>query len=43
MVLQAYQAHPAIDQIADMDARQKYRKTACTNLPEDKHLDVRNM
>jgi hypothetical protein len=34
------QAHPAIDQTAYMDARQKYRKTACTSLPEDGHLDV---
>jgi hypothetical protein len=26
-----------------MDARNKYHETACTSLPEDKHLDVRNM
>jgi len=38
-----YQAHPAIDQTAYMDACMKYRKTACTILPEDEHLDVRNM
>jgi len=25
------------------DARKKYHKTACTSLPEDEHLDVRNM
>jgi len=37
------QAHPAIDQTAYMDARKKYHKTACTSLPEDEHLDVRNM
>ena len=23
--------------------RKNYHKTACTNLPEDEHLDVRNM
>jgi len=37
------QAHPAIDQTAYMDAWKKYRKTACISLPEDEHLDVRNM
>ena len=37
-----YQAHPAIDQTAYIDAWQKYHKTACTSLPEDKHLVVRN-
>ena len=37
------QAHPAIGQTAYMDARKKYNKTACTSLPEDEHLDVRNM
>ena len=26
-----------------MDAWKKYHKTACTNLPEDEHLDIRNM
>jgi hypothetical protein len=26
-----------------MDARNKYHKTVCTSLPEDEHLDVRNM
>jgi len=26
-----------------MDAWQKYHKTLCTSLPEDEHLDVRNM
>jgi len=26
-----------------MDALKKYHKTAYTNLPEDEHLDVRNM
>jgi len=31
-----------IDQTAYTDARKKY-KTACTSLPEDEHLDVRNM
>jgi hypothetical protein len=37
------QAHPAIDQTAYMDARKKYHKTACTSLPADEHVDVRNM
>ena len=37
------QAHPAIDQTAYTDARKKYHKTACTSLPKDEHLDVRNM
>jgi hypothetical protein len=32
-----------IDQTAYMDAWKKYHKTACTNLPEDEQLDVRNM
>jgi hypothetical protein len=35
-------AHPDIDETAYMDAWQKYHKTACTSLPEDEHLDVRN-
>jgi hypothetical protein len=35
--------HPAIDQTAYMDAGKKYHKTARTSLPEDEHLDVRNM
>jgi hypothetical protein len=26
-----------------MDVYMKYYKTACTNLPEDEHLDVRNL
>ena len=38
-----YQAHPAIDQTAYMDACKKYRKTACSSLPDDEHLDVQNM
>ena len=38
-----YHAYPEIDQTAYMDAGKKYRKTACTSLPEDEHLDVRNM
>jgi len=38
-----YQAHPAIDLATYMDARKKCHKTACTSLPEDEHLDVRNM
>ena len=37
------QSHPAIDQTAYMDPRKKYHKTACTSIPEDEHLDVRNM
>ena len=37
------QARPAIDQTAYMDAWKIYHKTACTSLPEDEHLDVRNM
>jgi len=36
-----YPAHPAIDQTAYTD--KKYHKTACTSLPEDEHMDVRNM
>ena len=38
-----YQAHLAIDQTAYTDAWKKCHKTACTSLPEDGHLDVRNM
>ena len=38
-----YQAQPDIDQTAYMDAWKKYHKTARTSLPEDEHLDVRNM
>jgi len=38
-----YQAHPAIDQTVYMDAWKKYHKTARTRLPEDEHLDDRNM
>jgi len=30
-------------QTAYVDARKKCHKTACTGLPEDEHLDVRNM
>jgi len=26
-----------------MEASKKYHKIACTSLPEDEHLDVRNM
>ena len=36
-------SHPDIDQTADMDACKKYHTTACTILPEDEHLDVRNL
>jgi hypothetical protein len=32
-----------IDQTAYMDTWKKYHKTACTSLPEDEHLVVRNM
>jgi hypothetical protein len=35
--------HPVIDQTAYTDAQKKYHKTASTSLPEDEHLDVRNM
>ena len=38
-----YQAHPAVVQTVCMAARKKYHKIGCTNLPEDEHLDVRNM
>ena len=31
------------DQTACMDACKIYYKTACTSLPDDEHLDVRNM
>jgi len=34
---------PAIDQTAYIDAWKKYHKIACRNVPEDEHLDVRNM
>jgi len=37
------QAHPAINQAAYMDSWKKYHKRSCTSLPEDEHLDVRNM
>jgi hypothetical protein len=37
------QTHLDIDQTAHMDARKKYHTNACTDLPEDEHLDVRNM
>ena len=43
LIFRKYQAHPAIDQTAYMVAWDKYNKTACTSLPEDGHLDVRNM
>jgi len=33
----------AFDQSVYMQAQKKYHKTACTSLPEDEHLDVRNM
>jgi hypothetical protein len=33
----------AIDQTAYMDTCKKCHKTACTSLPEDGHLDVRNL
>ena len=36
-------AHPAIDQTAYMEAWKKCHKTACSSLPEDGHLDVRDM
>jgi len=32
-----------IDQTVYVDAQTKYHKTACTSLPEDEHLNVRNM
>jgi hypothetical protein len=38
-----YQARPSIDQIAYMDAWKKYNKTVWASLPENEHLDVRNM
>jgi hypothetical protein len=37
------QIHPAIRLTAYMDAWTKCHKTACISLPEDEHLDVRNM
>jgi len=33
----------SLQQTAYMDARNKYHNTACTNLPEDEHLGIRNM
>jgi len=36
-------AYPVIDQTAYMEAWKKYHKTACTSLPENENLDVRNM
>jgi hypothetical protein len=38
-----YQALFSNDQTADTDALNKYLKTACTGLPQDENLDVRNM
>jgi len=38
-----YQAHPAIAQSAYMGTWKKYHKTKSTYLPEDEHLDGRNM
>jgi len=38
-----YEAHPAIYLAAYTNAWKKYHKIACTNFPEDEHLDVRNM
>ena len=43
LYMQLYQTHPAIDQTTYVDARKKYHKTASTSLPEDEHLDIRNM
>ena len=43
LYMSEYQTHPAINQIAYMDACKKYHTTACTSLPEDEHLYVRNM
>ena len=37
------QAQPTSDQTAYMDACKKCHKTACASLPEDEHLDARNM
>jgi len=37
------QAHSDIDQTACVDAWKKCHENACTSLPEDEHLDVRNM
>ena len=42
-ILETFQAQPAIDQTGYMDEWKKYLKTACTYLPEDEQLDVRNM
>ena len=36
-------ANPAIDQTCYLDAWKKYRKNYIKSLPEDEHLDVRNM
>ena len=36
-------AHPDIYQTAHMYAGKKYHKTARTCLPDNEHLDVRNM
>jgi hypothetical protein len=33
----------SLQKTAYMAARNKYHKTACTNLPEDEHLGIRNM
>jgi hypothetical protein len=35
--------YPDIVQTAYMDACKKYHQTACTSLPQDEHLDVRNI
>jgi len=37
-----YQAYLAINETNYVDAWKKEHKTACTSLPEDKYLDVRN-
>jgi hypothetical protein len=35
--------YPSINQNACKDARNKYNKTACTNLSEDEYLDFLNV
>ena len=38
-----FRAHPSIDRTAYMDAWKKYHENARKSLPEDEHMDVRNM
>ena len=43
LIFDIFQPHPAIKETGYMDEWNKYNKNVCTSLPEDEHLDVRNM